>query len=131
MAQRVIAGSALALALAAPAASAQAIVDPMRPPQAARPSDAAKGAPVAKAETSPASAPTARLQSVLIAANRRLAVIDGNPVTIGGLVGDSTVVEITESQVVLLRDNLRETLRLSPGVEKKPVPRPAPGKVTP
>jgi MSHA biogenesis protein MshK len=122
MAQRVIAGGAIALALAAPAASAQAIVDPMRPPQAVRPVEADKAAP--------ASAPAARLQSVLIAANRRLAVIDGNSVTIGGLVGDSTVVEITESRVVLMKDNLRETLRLSPGVEKKPVPRPVPGKVT-
>ena len=132
MAQRLIAGAAaLLLALGASsagqAALAQALADPMQPPKAASQpaADPGKAAPAVQGG---AAAP--RLQSVLISPNRRLAVIDGNTVPLGGRVGDATLVSITESEAVLVKDNTRETLRLFPGVQKTPVPRPAPPRVT-
>jgi hypothetical protein len=57
-------------------------------------------------------------------------VIDGRVVQLGERVGDARLVAISESQVVLQRANGRETLKLNPIVEKKPVPR-RPAKVVP
>ncbi len=86
----------IACALAA-AAQAQPIQDPMRP-SAAEP---AVHAP--------------RLQSILIgraAGGRRVAVIDGDTVRVGDLVGGARVVGMTPSTVVLARGGRRETLTL-------------------
>jgi MSHA biogenesis protein MshK len=122
MAQRLSTfGAALVLALGASstgqAARAQALNDPMRPPLAAA-SGAAESAPGAS-----------RLQSVLISPTRRLALIDGRLVPLGGKVGDATVVAITESGVVLKKNGESEKLQLLSGVEIKPVPRMKPPKV--
>jgi MSHA biogenesis protein MshK len=118
MAQRLIGAlCALAAALAASAseaALAQALADPMRPPAApaASPAEGAKDSP-----------PAMRLQSVLISAARRVAVIDGRLVRQGERVGDGKLVAISESHVVLQRPHGRETLKLNATVDKQPVPR--------
>jgi MSHA biogenesis protein MshK len=86
--------------------------DPTRPPSAA----SAAGAPDA------AQASHARLQSVLISPDRKLAMIDGRTVALGGRVGDATVVQITETQVTLRRGDELTTLRLYPGVVRRDAP---------
>jgi MSHA biogenesis protein MshK len=102
------------------AAQAQALSDPMRPPQApvARKSEApaAPGATAAEG-----SAGASQLQAILISGGRKLAVIDGVTVALGGRVGDATVVRITETEVRLRRGEQVERLKLHPAVEKTPV----------
>jgi MSHA biogenesis protein MshK len=104
-----------ALAFAAAPAHAQALVDPTRPPnaQAGEAPDAAPGG--------------TQLQSILIASNRRLAIINGTTVALGGTVGDAKVVKITETEVTLKKGDETEVLRLYPGVDKQPVKRGARG----
>jgi MSHA biogenesis protein MshK len=107
----VVAGFA---ALAALQASAQALVDPTRPPNA--PSGEADAIPVGP-----------QLQSILIASNRRLAIIDGTTVTVGGMVGEAKVVRITETEVTLQNGDETAVLKLYPGVDKQPIKRGAKG----
>lgn len=59
------------------------------------------------------------MQSVLISPQRRLAVIDGETVKTGDLVGDARVVRIHETEVVLKAGNEVRVLRMYPDVEKK------------
>ena len=59
------------------------------------------------------------LQSVLIAAGRKIAVISGQNVKLGEKFGEARVVSITESEVVLKNGKDRQTLRLFPDVEKR------------
>jgi len=63
------------------------------------------------------------LQSVLFSRGRKLAVIDGTVVPLGGAYGDARVVKITESEVVLKQGEETETLKLFPGVDKQAVKR--------
>ena len=107
--------AALVLREAMPA-HAQAMSDPMRPQL------------IAPLEDPTAAAASARLQSILISPARKLAVIDGKTVPLGGSVGGATLVAIRESEVVLKKGDERETLKLNPGVQIKPVPRLAPAK---
>jgi MSHA biogenesis protein MshK len=106
MAQRLI--PALGL-LAACAAFAQGMTDPTRPPSAST------GKPVSRPE-----AAASRLQSVLISPGRKLAIIDGRSVGLGARVGDATVVAIAPTQVILQTRGTYQTLKLHPGIEKKP-----------
>lgn len=86
-------------------AQAQALVDPTRPPAM----DAASpGSPLAGQ----------RLHSTLLSPGRRLAIIDGQTVALGGKVGESTVVSISETQVVLRKGNETEVLKLLPATQK-------------
>lgn len=105
---------ALALCEIQPA-HAQGMSDPMRPQSLAIGEDVAA---------------SSRLQSILISPRRKVAVIDGKTVPLGGAVGDATLVVVRESEVVLKRGDERETLKLSPDVQLKPVPRLAPAKVS-
>jgi MSHA biogenesis protein MshK len=99
-----------------PAALAQGgLADPTRPPSAA----AAQGGPD---EATPGGR---QLQSVLLSGGRRIAVIDGNMVALGGMLGEARVVKITETEVVLKTGEETEILKLFPGVDKKTVKRPA------
>jgi MSHA biogenesis protein MshK len=50
-----------------------------------------------------------------------VAVINGETVRLGGKIGDWVLVRIDESEVVLKGQDGRETLTLSPDVEKMPV----------
>ncbi|MDO8065461.1 MSHA biogenesis protein MshK [Janthinobacterium sp. SUN206] len=97
----------LILSLASPGAQAQALDDPTRPP-------AALWAP---ADAAPVVAARPQLQSVLVSTQpggRRLAVIDGQTVKVGGKVGDAVVVEIRDTAVLLRRGKSLETFKLYP-----------------
>ncbi len=97
------------MALASFCAGAQALNDPMRPPTFA-------GAEAAPEEGTPGKP---RLQSVLISAERKLAVINGQTVPLGARFGNATLVAVTETSAVLKRGAERETLKLFPDTEKK------------
>ena len=98
-----------AAAAAAPgAAQAQALSDPTRP--ALAPQVGAAPAPAAQGPV---------LQSVLISPERRLAVIDGQTVALGGKVGSATLTSVSETEVTLKDETGTRRLRLFPGVEKR------------
>jgi len=100
----------LSLSASAAAFAQASLTDPTRPPLAAADADPS-GASAAR--TGP------RLQSVLISSSRRLAVIDGKTLTLGGEIGGATLTAISETGVTLRRGEEVETLKLHPGVEKK------------
>lgn len=104
------AGAMLVVAwLACTAAQAAPFADPTQPPGAVPEGlDAEKGAPEGP-----------RLQSVLISPNRRVAVIGGQTVPLGGMYGQSRVVRIAEGEVVLQTGQERQTLKLFSDVEKR------------
>ena len=66
-----------------------------------------------------------RLESVLIAPDRRVAVVSGQQVTIGSRLGDGHVVRITESEVRIRSPRGEESLKL---FAAEPRRRPAGGK---
>jgi MSHA biogenesis protein MshK len=110
MAQRLSAAMlALVLSVAYCAARAQPLADPTRPPTAAP----------TQAGTSEGSRGAPRLQSVLISGTRKLAVIDGVTVPLGGKVDGATVVAIGETEVKLRQGEEVQTLRLYPGIERQ------------
>lgn len=89
------------------AAGAQVLVDPTRPPGAlAVPGgEAAAGGPV--------------LQSVMLSPGRKVAVISGELVALGGRYGAARLVRLTESEAVLRNGAETTVLRLFPLVEKR------------
>jgi MSHA biogenesis protein MshK len=100
----------LLLAVGQPAAG-QELVDPTRPPNSPAPG-AQDGAPAGT-----------QLQSVLIAPGRRIAIINGKSVALGDTLGESKVVKITETEVVLQKGDETEVLKMFPGVDKQSVKR--------
>jgi len=95
-----------------PAAHAQgALADPTRPPSVAS----------AAQPSGDAAAASGRLQSILISATRKLAVIDGMTVPLGGKVDGATLIAIDETEVKLKRGEAIETLKLYPNIERQPV----------
>lgn len=102
-----------AIGLLTGGALAQGLSDPTRPPGAG-----------AWQQGGQEEAPAGRqLQSVLLSGGRRLAIIDGNMVALGGMVGEARVVKISETEVVLKTGEETETLKLFPSVDKQPVKR--------
>jgi MSHA biogenesis protein MshK len=99
------------IALVAASAVAQALPDPTRPPASLAPA----AEPGADAPSS--MAPT--LQSVIVAPNRKIAVINGQAVKLGEKYGDARVVKIAETEVVLKNGSELQTLKLFPSIEKK------------
>jgi MSHA biogenesis protein MshK len=99
--------AALCAIMLAGSALAQPMADPMRPP-AIGPAAAPGGNATAPA-----------VQMIMIAPQRRYAVIDGYPVVQGGRVRDARVVRIEETQVTL-RGGTGETtvLKLLPQAHK-------------
>jgi MSHA biogenesis protein MshK len=97
----------VAAALFASAAQGAPFADPTRPPDAGSPAPSGASA-------------GPRLESVLIAPDRRLAVISGKQVRLGGKYGEGQVVRITESEVVIRNGEGTETLKLFPEAEKRP-----------
>jgi hypothetical protein len=66
---------------------------------------------------------------VLLSPRRKIAVINGVTVPLGGMVGEARLVKITETEVVLKTGNETEVLKLFPGIEKAPRGRkPAPAR---
>jgi MSHA biogenesis protein MshK len=59
------------------------------------------------------------LQSVLISPGRKMAIISGQMVMVGGKFGDAKIVNITEGQVTLSSGNNVHTLKLFPNMEKR------------
>ena len=98
-----------ALAIAqAQAASAQTTADPTRPPAALMDNAGQASVP-----------PETVLQSVLIPKRGKpLAVIGGQTVKLGELFDDRRLVKVSEREVVLEGPNGKESLPLTPGVEK-------------
>lgn len=102
---------------AANSAGAQAVQDPTRPPQA-----------LIKPVAGVASAGAPQLQSILVArgpGGRRVAVIDGNMVRVGDMVGGARVTGMTASSVQLQRGGKRETLKMTAPEDDVPAPVPA------
>jgi MSHA biogenesis protein MshK len=99
----------LLASLSASRAVAAPFADPTQPP----------GATGGGADAGPGMVEGPRLQSVLISPNRRVAVIGGQAVSLGGMYGDARVVRITESEVVLQTGQERRSLKLYPEIEKR------------
>lgn len=59
-----------------------------------------------------------RVESILIAPDRRLAVINGEQVTLGSKLGVGAVVRITETEVVVRGPDGEQTFSLFPGVRR-------------
>ena len=76
-----------------------------------------------------ATAPAARLEltSILVAPERRVAVINGRPLQVGDRIGDYRVLEIQFDEVLVKNAHRLITLTLKNGVVKKPVMLPAKG----
>ena len=94
-------------------ACAQSMQDPMRP------SDAPSGSAAAVS-----SAPA--LQAVITSPGRKLAVIDGNIVPLGGAVRGATLANVNDSLAVLQKDGARDVLLMHPDIDKKPSKRERP-----
>ena len=90
-------------------ALAENLPDPTRPPSQVE-------APTAGGATVPRGGPL--LQSVLISPQRKIVIISGETVKLGGMYGSARVVKISESGVVLNEGGSLQTLKLFPGVEK-------------
>lgn len=106
--------SALTLLLLAGSAAASAqLADPTRPPLTAEPAAALAG-------TAPPAA--SGLQSVILKKKGKpAALINGEIVELGGMVGESRLVKVSEDAVVLKGTSGEETLRLMPSAEKRAV----------
>ncbi len=98
--------------LAAPAlcAAQSGLGDPTRPTSLAEPEDSA-----AKA----AHRPRWRLQSTLVADNRKVAVINGRTVSLGERIEGATLLEVRSDGVTLQQDGMRLNLRLPGRVDVK------------
>ena len=101
---------ALVLCLVAGLARGEALVDPTRPPPAFAAEAAGNDAP---ADAAP------RLQSVVVPRQGKpTAVISGQTVRLGEMWGDSRLVRVTESEVVLDGPQGRQRLLLTPEASK-------------
>jgi len=110
---------AVAMLAATAGARAQGLPDPTRPPSASA-SSALSGA-----QTAPEEITGTQLQSILLSRGRKIAVINGTMVPLGGMVGEARVVGISETQVVLKKGEETEILKMYPGIDKHPVKRTA------
>lgn len=100
----------LAVALYSASVTAETLVDPTRPPSVVE-----KSAP--GAEPTPAGS---GLQSIFISPQRRVALIDGKEVPVGGRVGEAKLVQIAEDHIVLKDAQGTRSVALLPGIEKRP-----------
>jgi hypothetical protein len=101
------------LLLLAPCATLAQLADPTRPAI-----DTGSAAPSGMA----AASATAGLQSIIQRqSGKPAALINGVVVELGGKVGEARLVKIGEDFVVLRGSMGNETLRLTPGIEKKAV----------
>ena len=103
--------AACALAFVAGAGWCQELADPTRPPA---------GFYVGAGPARPGESGGLVLQSVLIFPDVRSAIISGEHVSLGEKIGGQRLVKVSETEVVLLDGGLRHTLKLFPGVEKRP-----------
>lgn len=113
-------GLLLLLTALADVADVAALNDPTRPP----------GRSSLKKSSGIAATPTARLEltSILVAPERRVAIINGHPVQVGERIGDYRVVDIQFDVVLVKNDSRVISLTLKSGVVKKSVMLPAKGQ---
>lgn len=88
-------------------AGAQGITDPTRPP----------GGLSDTAEATVTGGPV--LQSVMLSPSRKVAVISGEMVVLGGRYGSSRLIRLTETEAVLKNGGETTVLRLHPLVDKR------------
>jgi len=112
MAHHLIAIMALALAAFGQAARAETLPDPTRPPAFLFAPADGEG-PLSEASGGLV------LQSVLIAPNRRSAIIGGKAVSVGDRIGDFTLIRVSEGEVQLRGPEGSRTLKLFPAVTKR------------
>lgn len=109
----------LLLAMAASGTFAQGLLaDPTRPP----------GGMAESAESVGSGGPV--LQSVMLSPSRKVAVISGEVVALGGRYGGARLVRLTESEAVLKNGADVTVLRLHPLVEKRATASGADKKIT-
>ncbi len=101
------------LACGVATALAQTLSDPTRPPAGL----GLQGVPIG----GEAGGLGLSLESVRISADSRSAIINGEHVQIGQRVRGLRLVRVSENEVVVLEGGQRRTLKLFPGVNKKPV----------
>ncbi|MGV3741842.1 MAG: hypothetical protein ACO1NO_06000 [Burkholderiaceae bacterium] len=101
----------LAFGVLASVASAENLPDPTRPTWAGYADDNAENA---------YSGPV--LQSVLTSSGRKLAIINGQTVKQGDMIGNARVAKIGDAEVVLAEGREMQVLKLFPVVEKQPSP---------
>lgn len=104
-----------AMVMATAGAQAQILVDPTKPPASFSAPGTQSGAQAAQEEIV-----GTQLQSILMSSGRKVAVINGTMVPLGGMVGEAKLVAISETQVVLKKGDETEVLKLFPGVDKVP-----------
>jgi MSHA biogenesis protein MshK len=115
MADRLIRNLVLSGALAAAALSSlPARAQTGSPPDPTRPPNVSE---VAGANTS-APAPTGLQAVILRPGGKSVAVINGQTVAVGGMVGDARLVSLTANEAVLSGPNGKEILKLAPAVDK-------------
>jgi MSHA biogenesis protein MshK len=95
----------LGLLLAVSSVNAAPFADPFRPPRDIEP-------PTVSANAAATGGP--RLESVLIAPDRRIAVINGQQYTEGATFGDGRILRISESEVVIRAPGRDQALKLYP-----------------
>ena len=108
----------IAFALFAAAGTAGAVIGEL--PDPTRPLSGRTVAPSPKPALAPVQAPSV-LQSILVSAQRRLAVISGRTVRVGDQVGDAVVTEILPYEVVLQRNGQEVRMRLMSRLNKQAV----------
>ena len=107
--------AALLIAMTGPVC-AEELADPTLPPAAV----------FAPASSVPEVKKVVSLQSVIVAKNRRAAIIDGQTVELGGKFGSATLTEVNEGYVVLKTGRHLQRLALFPGVGMKRIRSDAP-----
>jgi hypothetical protein len=85
------------------------LIDPMRP------ANMAEAAPAGKSGASGAG-----VQIILTSPERKLALIDGKVVPLGGDARGGTLVGLSDAGAVLHKDGSRDVLLMHPAIDKKP-----------
>lgn len=91
------------------AALAQTLDDPMRPP-----------ATGVQGDTATAGAASGNLQAVITSPQRKLAVIDGAVVPLGGSVRGGKLSGLSDSVAVVRKNGERDVLLMHPNIDKRP-----------
>lgn len=97
-------------------AAAESLPDPTRP---SIDLNYGTGGADSTADTVPVEPAPQGLQSIIIAPHYRAAIINGETVSLGGKLGDSRLVEVRESSVVLQNAHGRRVMELFPKVSIK------------
>jgi hypothetical protein len=105
--------TALVLVGASRHVAAQALSDPMQPP------------PDRTSSVTPAAPATGGLQVVITSPDRKLALIDGSVVPLGGAVREGTLAGMSDSAAVLRKNGEHDVLFMHPNIDKRPVRREA------